>query len=102
MFYQICILMLIITSGQSRPSDKEIVSLVDEEIPHLFRDYLIGTKQWFIYIQQLASQVKDVASTLDASIERICQRVSLALIWGKQPKIVQEVVSITMGDASSS
>ena len=91
--------MVIITSGQSRPSDKEIISLVDQEIPHVFRDYLLGTKQWFIYIQQLSSQVKDVASTLDASIERICQSVNLALIWGRQPNIVQEVVGITMGDA---
>ena len=75
--------MVVVTSGQSRPSDREIISLVDEEIPHVCRDYLLGTKQWFIYVQQLSSQVKDVAPTLDASIEKICQRVSLALIWGK-------------------
>ena len=96
MFLQLCLLMALSTSGQSRPSDTEISSLVFEEVPEVFRHHLLGSKQWFIYIKDLSAKVKDVEATLDATIRKIKHQVEHALDWGRQPTVVHEVVSAKM------
>ena len=96
MFLQLCLLMALSTSGQSRPSDTEISSLVYEEVPEVFRHHLLGSKQWFIYIKDLSAKVKDVEATLDATIRKIKHQVEHALDWGRQPTVVHEVVSAKM------